>query len=421
MSAPGEHPNGTSRNRSSRSRARRKAQAANEVSVPSFAVDAGVHIRGRVFAPSHIVEDGVISVLGERIIAVRTHEQWAVTHPESGELPFEGMLLPGLVDIHVHGGAGRRFDTVDQEEAAGAAAYHRSMGSTTVLAGIVTAAPDDMVAQAAALRELAQDGVIGGIYAEGPFLSETRCGAQDARYLSDPDPVLARRLLEAAGGHLRIMTMAPERDGYAAVASLLADHGVTVSLGHTDAEFGVFRDAVQPNGVARSVTHLANGMRPLHHRSGGPVAAAVAAAARGHATVELIGDGVHVDAGFGALVFAAAPQRIALITDAMSAAGMPDGTYRLGPQEVRVSDGVARIASGSIAGGTAHLLRCLAWAVWECGASLDDSVRAATMTPATTAGLTDIGDIKSGGYADIIAVDEKLELRRVLHRGRWLS
>ncbi|WP_084514748.1 N-acetylglucosamine-6-phosphate deacetylase [Nocardia acidivorans] len=406
-----------------RSRRSAAAQAGGVAAAvgPDFGVDAGVHIRGRIFAPSHVVEDGVVSVLGERIIAVRTNEQWTVTHPGSGELPFEGMLLPGLVDIHVHGGAGHRFDTVDQADAAGAAAYHRSRGSTTVLAGIVTAAPEDMVAQAGALRELADDGVIGGIYAEGPFLSETRCGAQDPRYLTDPDPTLTRRLIDAAGGHLRVMTLAPERAGFEQVARLLTEHGVTVSLGHTDAEFGVLRDALRPIGFASSVTHLANGMRPMHHRAAGPVAAAVAAAARGHATVELIGDGVHVDSGFGALVFAAAPERVALITDAMAAAGMPDGSYHLGPQQVQVSGGVARVASGSIAGGTSHLLRCLAWAVRECDVSLADSVRAATMTPAASAGLTDIGDIRPGGFADLIAVDDDFGLRRVLHRGKWLS
>lgn len=411
--------------RSGRSRARRaavEAEAAGvEINGLGVGVDSGVHIRGRILSPSHVIEDGVVSVLGERIIAVRANTQWEVTHPGSGELPHLGTLLPGLVDLHVHGGAGHRFDTVDQQEAVAAAAYHRGRGSTTVLAGIVTAAPEDMVAQAAALRELAQDGVIGGIYAEGPFLSGTRCGAQDPRYLIDPDLDLTRRLLDAAGGHLRIMTMAPERTGFDSVARLLVDHEVTVSLGHTDAEFGVFRDALQPIGVASSITHLANGMPPLHHRAAGPVAAAVAAAARGHVTVELIGDGVHVDSGFGALVFAAAPDRVALITDAMAAAGMPDGTYRLGPQEVQVSNGVARVASGSIAGGTAHLLQCVAWATRECGASLADSVRAATMTPANTAGLVDIGDVRAGGFADLIVVDQELRLQRVLYRGRWLS
>lgn len=382
--------------------------------------DAGMHIRGRVLSATQDVADGVISVAGERITAVHSLAEWVATHPSSAELPFEGTVLPGLVDIHVHGGAGHRFDTVDQGEAAGAAEYHRARGSTTVLAGIVSAAPDAMVAQVAALRELAESGVIGGIYAEGPFLAAKRCGAHDPRYLIDPNAGLVRRLLAAAGGQLRIMTLAPELPGFDSVAGLLADHGVTVSLGHSDADFACFREALRPHGPARSVTHLGNGMPPLHHRSAGPVAAALTAAAGGNASVELIGDGVHVDSGFGALAFAVAPGRVALITDAMAAAGMPDGAYRLGSQDVRVSDGVARIANGSIAGGTAHLLRCLVWAVRECGVSLADAVRAATATPAGIAGLADVGEVRAGGYADLLVVDDELALRRVLYRGRWL-
>ncbi|WP_232851291.1 N-acetylglucosamine-6-phosphate deacetylase [Nocardia acididurans] len=379
------------------------------------------HIRGRIVAPSHVIDDGVVSVEGERVVAVRSAAEWAARRPDS-ELPAHvGTVLPGLVDVHNHGGAGNRFDTTDVAEAAAAAEYHRSLGTTTVLAGIVTASPRDMVAQVAALRELAADEIIGGIHAEGPFLAGIRCGAQDPRYLRDPDPELTRRLLAAADGQLRVMTIAPELPGFEKVAELLAGHGVTVSLGHSDATYATFRDALWPNGMAASVTHLGNGMPPLHHRAAGPVAAAVAAAAKGQATVELIGDGVHVDSGFGAMVFAAAPERVALITDAMQAAGMPDGVYRLGPQEVFVNGGVARVASGSIAGGTAHLLQCVGWAVRECGVSLADAVRAATLTPASAAGLRDVGDLRAGAYADLIVVDEALRLRRVLYRGSWLS
>ncbi|MFI6867934.1 N-acetylglucosamine-6-phosphate deacetylase [Nocardia sp. NPDC050406] len=379
------------------------------------------HIRGRIVSAAHSFDDGVVSIAGQRIAAVRGFDEWKAAHPDSPTPLPVGTVLPGLVDIHNHGGAGHRLDTTDPDEAVAAVEYHRSQGTTTVLASIVTAAPEDMVAQVETLRELAEAGVIGGIHAEGPFLSGVRCGAQDPRYLMKPDPVLARRLVEAADGQLRIMTLAPELPGFGTVARLLAEYGVTVSLGHSDADFATFLNALRPHGFAGSVTHLANGMPPLHHRESGPVAAALTAAARGRVTVELIGDGVHVDSGFGALVFASAPERVALITDAMQAAGMPDGSYHLGPQEVRVDGGVARVASGSIAGGTAHLLRCVAWAVRECGVPLTEAVRAATLTPARTAGLEEVGDLAAGYHADLIVVDADLRLRRVLHRGRWLS
>lgn len=381
--------------------------------------DAGMHIRGRVLSATQDVADGVISVAGERITAVHSLAEWVATHPSSAELPFEGTVLPGLVDIHVHGGAGHRFDTVDQgrrrglRSITGRGEYHRAGGDRERRTG----------RDGGAGRGAAGTGRVRGdrgIYAEGPFLAAKRCGAHDPRYLIDPNAGLVRRLLAAAGGQLRIMTLAPELPGFDSVAGLLADHGVTVSLGHSDADFACFREALRPHGPARSVTHLGNGMPPLHHRSAGPVAAALTAAAGGNASVELIGDGVHVDSGFGALAFAVAPGRVALITDAMAAAGMPDGAYRLGSQDVRVSDGVARIANGSIAGGTAHLLRCLVWAVRECGVSLADAVRAATATPAGIAGLADVGEVRAGGYADLLVVDDELALRRVLYRGRWL-
>lgn len=384
-------------------------------------MSAGLHIRGRIVSAAHSLEDGVVSVVGERIVGVRGFSEWRGAHPNSPTPLAVGTVLPGLVDIHNHGGAGYRCDTTDPAEASAAVEYHQSLGTTTVLAGIVTAAPDDMVAQVATLRGLADAGVIGGIHVEGPFLSGARCGAQDPRHLMAPDPDLARRLIDAAGGHLRIMTLAPELPGSDKIARLLSERGVTVSLGHSDSDFGTFLNALRPTGFAGSVTHLANGMPPLHHRAPGPVAAALTAAARGQATVELIGDGVHVDSGFGALVFASAPERVALVTDAMQAAGMPDGAYRLGPQEVRVNAGVARVASGSIAGGTAHLLRCVIWAVRACGVSLREAVRAATLTPALTAGLDEVGDLAAGLYADLLVVDDDLRPRRVLRRGRWLS
>ncbi|WP_194816214.1 N-acetylglucosamine-6-phosphate deacetylase [Nocardia sp. XZ_19_385] len=378
-------------------------------------------VRGRVVSASHMLDDGVVSIAGDRIVAVQPFVEWRAAQMDSPEPAFEGTVLPGLVDIHNHGGFGHRFDTVDAGEARAAAEFHHSRGSTTVLASVVTGAAADMVAQTAVLRELADEGLIGGIHAEGPFLAVARCGAQDPRFLCDPDPQLTEQLIAAAGGHLRVMTIAPELPGYAKVAQLLSEHGVIVALGHTDSDFGAFREALRPNGFGDLVTHLANGMPTLHHRSAGPVAAALAAAAAGDAVVELIGDAVHVDSGFAALVFAAAPRRVALITDAMQAAGMPDGEYRLGPQSVRVVEGIARVPSGSIAGGTSTLLRCVSWAVTECGVPLRDAVCAASAVPAAAVGLTEVGDLRTRQFADLVIADDNLHLRRVLRRGQWLS
>ncbi|MEU7630505.1 amidohydrolase family protein [Nocardia sp. NPDC049220] len=378
-------------------------------------------IRGRIVSTSSMLDDGVVSIAGERITAVRSFAQWRAAHPDAPEPPFAGIVLPGLVDIHNHGGFGYRFDTVDRAHARAAAQAHHAHGSTTVVAGVVTAAAADMVAQTAVLRELAEEGVLGGIHLEGPFLSEARCGAQDPQFLRDPDLELTNRLVSAAGAQLRVMTMAPELPGYAAVARRLADHDVVVALGHSDADYASFRKALRPHGFGSLVTHLANGMAPLHHRDPGPVGASLVAAAEGHAFVELIGDGVHVDPGFAALAFATAPGRVALVTDAMQAAGLADGEYQLGPRSVTVRDGVARIANGSIAGGVSTLLQCVARAVHDSGVPLRTAVAAATSTPATALGLADVGDLQAEYFADVVTVDDSLRLRRVLRRGQWVS
>ncbi|MEU6565119.1 N-acetylglucosamine-6-phosphate deacetylase [Nocardia nova] len=375
-------------------------------------------LRGRVVTSTEVIDDAVIEVAGDRIRAVRPFAQ---RRSHSGTAPpHRGTVLPGLVDIHNHGGFGYRFDDTDPDRIRSAARQHHRHGTTTLLGSIVTADPDAMVAQTAALREVVASGELAGIHIEGPFLSEKRCGAQDPRYLIDPDPALTDRLLAAADGRLRIMTLAPERPGFTAVAQRLAESGVVVALGHSDAGYERFRDALAPTGTASLVTHLANCLPPLHHRDPGPMAAALAGAAAGAITVELIGDGVHIESGFGAMVFAAARHRVALITDAMQAAGLPDGEYRLGPQTVRVAGGVARVPSGALAGGTATLLRCLRWAVFDCGVGLVDAVRAATATPAAVLGATDIGDLRPGMRADAVVVNSDLELRGVLRHGQWV-
>ncbi|MBO0854390.1 MAG: amidohydrolase family protein [Nocardia sp.] len=373
-------------------------------------------IRGRVVTSERVLDDAVIEISGDRIRDIRTVEQYS----GAGSLPFRGTVIPGLVDIHNHGGHGHRFDTTDPEQARAAARYHHRQGSTTVLASIVTADVDTMVAQTAALAGVAAGGEIAGIHVEGPFLSQVRCGAQDPRHLIDPDPVVAERLLEAGGGWLRVLTLAPELPGSEVVADRLAGAGVVVALGHSDAGYDRFRAALVPDGHAALVTHLANGMAPLHHRDPGAVAAALVRAAAGEVVVELIGDGVHVESGFGALVFATAPDRVALITDAMQAAGLPDGQYRLGPQTVRVEAGVARVPSGAIAGGTSTLAACLRWAVLECGIGLVEAVRAAATTPARVIGADGIGDLRPGLRADVVILDEDLRPREVMRGGRWL-
>jgi N-acetylglucosamine-6-phosphate deacetylase len=309
-----------------------------------------------------------------------------------------------------------------------------------VVASLVTAAPADLLAQVRTLAPLVADGSLLGIGLEGPFLSPARRGAHAAALLRDPDESLVAALLEAAAGALKIVTIAPERAGAAVIASMLRDAGVTVAFGHTDTDYAGMAAALATAATPRAagigasgwtggalVTHLGNAMAPIHHRAAGPVAAALVAAADDAAWVELIADGVHVDSGFTRLVFAAAaPGRVVLVTDAMAAAGMPDGAYALGSLLVTVSGGIARLAGegtsggATIAGGTRTLIEVVATAV-ASGVPLVDAVMAASKTPARVLGLAARGTLDPGMAADLVLTDPRLSVRRVMRAGRWLS
>jgi N-acetylglucosamine-6-phosphate deacetylase len=349
------------------------------------------------------------------------------------------VILPGLLDIHCHGGGGHSFATADAAEALAAAAYHAGAGTTGVIASLVSAAPEELLRQVRTLAPLVAAGQLLGIHLEGPFLAPARRGAHAPWLLRDPDPALVADLLEAAGGAIKIVTVAPERPGAAPVAAMLRAAGVVVAYGHTDAGYDCMAGALAGAAGDGLVTHLGNAMPALHHRAAGPVAAALAAAAGDAASVELIADGVHVDAGFTRLVFAAAaPGRVVLVTDATAAAGMADGDYVLGPLRVTVSGGVARLRAegeagegeaavgeagggGAIAGGTSTLLRVVATAR-AAGVLLADAARAASAAPARVLGLSaSRGALAPGMVADLVVTDENLGLRRVMRAGRWLE
>jgi len=373
-----------------------------------------MEIRGAI--PTAGLADGIVTVDSGVITGVGAAHDGAAA-PASGDV-----ILPGLIDIHCHGGGGHSFATFSAEEARAAAAFHASHGSTGVVASLVTATPADLLAQVRTLAPLVADGTLLGIHLEGPFLSPARRGAHAASLLLDPDESLVAALLSAAAGAIKIVTIAPERTGATAIASMFRDAGVTVAFGHTDTDYAGMAAALAGSTDAL-VTHLGNAMAPLHHRAAGPVAAALVAAAADSAWVELIADGVHVDAGFTRLVFAAAASgRVVLVTDAMAAAGMPDGAYTLGPLRVAVSGGVARLAGpdgsadGAIAGGTRTLIEVVATAA-ASGVPLTDAVIAASETPARLLGLPSHGALRPGMAADLVITDTNLAVRRVMRAG----
>jgi N-acetylglucosamine-6-phosphate deacetylase len=381
-----------------------------------------IEVRGPL--PAAGIEDGIVTADGGIIRYAGATAAWERASGRPAPPP-SGTILPGLIDIHCHGGGGHSFCTTDQEEALAAARHHASAGTTGIIASVVTAPAADMLAQVSALAQLAADGHILGIHLEGPFLSAARRGAQAAGDLLAPDPALAQALIEAGGGWVKVMTVAPELPGAEIVIGVLREAGVTAALGHTDASYDVMRRALDGLDGTALVTHLANGMPPLHHRSGGPVAAALIAASDGGAVVELIADGVHVDQGFSRLVFAAAAAgQVALVTDAMAAAGMPDGDYQLGPQTVRVEAGVARLADGegpapALAGGTSRLAEDVVRMI-AAGLPAPAAVTAGTATPARVLGLADRGGLSPGMAADLVVTDGG-RVQAVMRNGAWLA
>jgi N-acetylglucosamine-6-phosphate deacetylase len=310
---------------------------------------------------------------------------------------------------------------------------HRRHGTTSLVASLVTDSPEVLAQRVAMLVELAKAGELAGIHAEGPFLSDIRCGAQDPDKLQAPSPDLVERLVNLAQGYLATMTLAPELPGnvgQGSVTHALAARGAVPSYGHTDCTAAQMTAAVDDAvGVlaapgARSslptATHLFNGMRPIHHRDPGPVLASLAAARRGRLVVELIADGTHLDPATVSEVFdLVGADSVALVTDAMAAAGMADGLYQLGPQAVRVLNGVARLERGdSIAGGTAHLLDVVRSTVQASGVSLALAVRSASLVPARVLGQSsEVGALKAGLRADLLLTDPALQPSHVIRAG----
>jgi N-acetylglucosamine-6-phosphate deacetylase len=377
----------------------------------------GVVLGGAVVTPTGVVEDGVVEVLGDRLGYVGPRGGWDGDAPEAARV-----LVPGFVDLHCHGGGGHAVTSTDPGEVAAVAAHHLAHGTTTMLASLVSAPPDTITAQVSTIARVVEGGSsIAGSHLEGPWLSHARCGAHDPAALAPPDADDARAWLDAGRGTVRMVTLAPELPGADAVAALLEDAGVIAALGHTDADAGTFATALAAR-CRPVVTHLFNGMPPLHHRAPAAPGAALRALARGEATVELIGDGVHLADETVAMVFGIDPGgHVVLVSDAMVAAGLPDGEYELGALAVRVTDGVARTASGSIAGGTSHLAdlvhRCLAVA----GLDPVAVVAAASSTPAALLGLDDRGALATGLRADVLALTDDWRVDRVMRGGAWVG
>ncbi|MGW3494667.1 N-acetylglucosamine-6-phosphate deacetylase [Streptomyces sp. NPDC001020] len=364
----------------------------------------------RVVLPTGIVDDGRVVVEGTRI-AERTHENAEIIDATGH------WLVPGFVDIHNHGGGGASFSGT-ADEVLTAIGTHRTHGTTTLVTSTVTDDMDVLVRQAGLLSELAEQGDVAGIHFEGPFISPCRKGAHSEELLRDPDPAEVRKLIDAARGRAKMVTLATELPGGIDSVRLLAEHGVIAAIGHTDATYEQTVEAIDAGATV--ATHLFNAMPQLGHRVPGPVAALLEDE---RVTVELINDGTHLHPASLQLAFHhAGARRVAFITDAMDAAGIGDGRYMLGPLEVEVSEGVARLVhGGSIAGSTLTLDRAFQRAVTVDRLPVEDVVAAISAGPAKLLGLYDrVGSLEPGKDADLVLLDAEFGLKGVMRRGEWV-
>jgi len=363
-----------------------------------------------------MLRPGWIEVVDAAVAAVGAG---AVPRPADRDLGAV-TVVPGFVDTHLHGGGGANFSTASAADTATAAALHRRHGTTTLVASLVTAGPAELLREVTELANDVRAGVIDGIHLEGPFLSTTRCGAHQPSLMRDPDPAEIDSVLDAGAGAIRMITLAPERDGALAAIGQIVDAGVVAAVGHTEATYEQTRAAITAGATVS--THLFNAMRPIDRREPGPV---IALLEDDRVTVELIADGVHVDpAIYRHVTHSGGPDRVSLVTDAMAAAGMADGDYWLGQLAVTVADGVARVAgTQTIAGGTATMDRVFRFAVTHSGLPRDEAliaaVRQASINPARALGLPCMG-LAPEATADLVVLDSDLAVTGVMRQGSWI-
>jgi N-acetylglucosamine-6-phosphate deacetylase len=361
--------------------------------------------------------DAFVAFEDGRVLATGTGSGWRELAENDTEV-LDGVghvLTPGLLDIHNHGGAGASYGE-DGDAIRTAMRLHRQHGTTRQLLSLVTASPDVLISQIhVAAAETRRDPGILGIHLEGPFLSSKYCGAHDPALLRDPDPDLVKRLLDAADGTLRQVTMAPERVHFVESAQILREAGVVVAAGHTAATFEQAQAAIDAG--ATLLTHTFNAMPGVHHRAPGPVLAFVD---NPDVWLEVINDGVHVRPEVVRMLCRLAPGRVAFVSDAMAAAGAGDGRYRIGNLDVEVAHGVARLTGrSSIAGSTLTLDVAIARAVQNVGLTPVQAIEAATVIPAQILGVEDrFGRLEPGHVADAVIFDSDWQVRGVWIDGR---
>lgn len=388
--------------------------------------ELGQLLYGKVLTPKGIIEHGVIAVseeqihyAGEAVWLPESYSHWP-SHGEKGE----DLLIPGFVDVHVHGGAGYDFMYSDAKSLDAITKFHSSQGTTTMLATTMTAtkdAIDHVISEVSAYRATDMPyAQIAGIHLEGPFISQKWPGAQNPEHIVPANIEWLKEWELNYPGLIRQVTLAPEREGALEAILWLRKHGITAALGHSDASFEEVIAAADA-GLNQAV-HMFNAMTPLHHRKPG---AAGAILFDKRIRAEIIADGIHVHpAAISIVTQLKKDNTLLLITDAMSATGLEDGEYMIGDLPVIVQEGIATLKDNpaTIAGSTLTMIRGFRYLIQEVGLSLEEASRAASLTPAYSIGMERrIGSLEAGKRGDILQLDDDLNIRSVWIGGRLIN
>ena len=381
----------------------------------------------RAFTPFEEISDPIVVIQGSKIADIGKRGKVELPRGIRETRMAGKTVVPGFVDVHIHGAGGRDVMEGTRESLEIIAATVAAHGTTSLVATTVTASEKETQASVAgiahfilntsqyAARELSAE--VLGIHFEGPFISPARRGVHPAKWILGPSTEVLARFLKEARGTALILTLAPELPGALDLIAAARKAGMVVSLGHTDATYEQAQAAIEAG--ASHAAHVYNAMRPFSHRGTGVIGAVLTSP---RVSAELIADGVHVDeAAMRMLVDLKTPERVILVSDGMSATGMPDGKYQLGTFEVKVSGGVARNAEGKLAGSTLTLDRALRNMV-ALGVPLASALRMVTANPARQIGLgARKGIIAPGADADLVFLDDKLEISGVMTRGAGLA
>jgi N-acetylglucosamine-6-phosphate deacetylase len=371
---------------------------------------------GRAFIGGEIREQTLITIEGEQIVDVRPELQ-----APADSLTVNDLIVPGFIDLHVHGGDGADFMDGTDEAVGQITSFHARNGTTALAATTLSGSRSDLHDAVSAIARAApvihRGSEVCGIHLEGPYINAKRAGAQNVSSVRLPDIQEINALIGAAPQMRWIITVAPEIEGVRALIEHFRGRAV-FSIGHTAADYS---DAVLAlEWGASHFTHLFNAMTGMHHREPGVVGAALVST---DATAELIADGIHVHPAVMRVAIRAMPNRIALVTDAVRASGMPQGTYKLYQHEFTVSEGgAARLADGTLAGSTLTMQRAVQNMIELAGLPIEMVIPLATEIPARILGVSDRkGKIATGYDADLVILTPKFDVPRVFVRGRELT